>query len=405
MDKSNSLGFQSALIVNRSVIIGTFAASILAWWLGGDMIAALLLAVSVVGLVSRLWGRYALHSVKVTVRTDSAILSAGQDVKIDYKIENDKALPLVWLEICQDVSKNGCLEPDLSMTLRCFSPEEASYSGWEKAYMRKFAFLMGHSEMEFECTWTGKRRGVYRPRNILLKSGDGFGLTQIVSEKEGLAGNVFVVWPELKPVDTSAFLKNIWNGNTGKSGWVEDPTVLRNEREYQEGDSWKRIDWRAAARTDELYTKQYETIRPSSLLFVIDTAAFSDKEEALSLAASVMWELSHKGISAGICLPATDEKDSVLIRPDDPAGSLEDCMYELADHDADSAKADKFNLRDLLSAAEECGRVWIMSEDKESLMAGSLARVLSYSGAGFIYANAESQGVSFDSIRAKEESI
>ena len=405
MEKSNSLGFQSALIVNRSVIIGTFAVSMIAWWLGGDMIAALLLAVSVVGLVSRLWGRFALSNVKVTVRAESAALSAGQNVKIEYKIENDKMLPLVWLEICQDAAKNGCLEPDSSMVLRRFSKEEADYSGWDKAYMRKFAFLMGHSEMEFECIWTGKRRGVYRPRNIILKSGDGFGLTQLVSEAEGLAGNVFAVWPELKPVDTSVFLKNIWNGNTGRSGWVEDPTVLRNEREYQEGDSWKRIDWRAAARTDELYTKQYETIRPSSLLFVIDTASFSDKEEALSMAASVIWELSHKGITAGLCLPATDEKDSVLIRPDDPAGSPEDCMFELADHDAESAKADRFNLRELVLAAEDCGRIWVMSEDKEALMAGSLARVLSYSGAGFIYANADEQGISFNSIRAKEERV
>ncbi|MBR6231339.1 MAG: DUF58 domain-containing protein [Lachnospiraceae bacterium] len=405
MEKSNSLGFQSALIVNKGVIIGTFAFSLIAWWLGGDMIAALLLAVSVVGLVSRLWGIFALSKVKVTVRAESEVLSAGQQVKIEYMIENDKSLPLVWLEMCQDAAKNGCLEPDSSMTLRCFSPEEAHYSGWEKAYMRKFAFLMGHSEMEFECIWTGKRRGVYRPRNIILKSGDGFGLTQTVSETGGLAGTVFVVWPELKPVDTSVFLKNILNGNTGKSGWVEDPSVLRNEREYQEGDSWKRIDWRAAARTDELYTKQYEIIRPSSLLFVIDTSSFADKEEALSIAASVIWELSNKGITAGICLPATDEKESVLIRPDDPSGSLEDCMFELADHDADSAKADKFNLRELLLAAEGCGRVWVMSEDKEALLTGSLARVLSYSGAGYIYANADDQGISFSSIRAKEGSI
>ena len=123
------------------------------------------------------------------------------------------------------------------------------------------------------------------------------------------------------------------------------------------------------------------------------------------MAASVIWELSHKGITAGLCLPATDEKDSVLIRPDDPAGSTEDCMFELSDHDAESAKADRFNLRELALAAEDCGRIWVMSEDKEALMAGSLARVLSYSGAGFIYANADEQGVSFNSIRAKEERV
>ena len=138
-----------------------------------------------------------------------------------------------------------------------------------------------------------------------------------------------MVWPRIVPVNAELLLKNIWSGHTGKSGYTEDISVLRDEREYRHGDSWKRIDWRMAARSDELYTKQFEMIRPQMLLLIVETAGLSDPEEALSIAASLLWELSAKGISVGLALPATQEKDSVLLRPDDPGVSLEDCLFEL----------------------------------------------------------------------------
>ena len=386
-------------MVNNAIIAICFGLSVIAWWLGTDLIATVLLTLGVVGLISHIWGMYALSKLEISVQADSTVLSAGQSITIGYHIENNKALPLIWLEICQDVPKNDCLIPDEEMKLREFSEEEANYSGRKSAYMRRMAFLMGNSEADFECRWTGKRRGVYRPSDLVVRSGDGFGLTQSVGSIEGLAGKTFVVWPKLVPVDTSVFLRNIWSGRTGRFGWSEDISVLRDEREYQAGDNWKRIDWRTAARTDELYTKQFEMIRPQSILFIIETATFSDREEALSVAASLIFELSGKGMSVGLSLPATAGKEAVLLRPDDPGTTLERCMYELSDHDCDTAVFDGFNIREIVSAHESAGQVWIISQDEDSLLKGRLHAALSFAAPRLLCAMADGGAASFDSIR------
>lgn len=405
MSSSKRIGFQSSLLVNWSVIALSFGLSLLAWWRSADAVASLLLTLAAVGVISRLWGMAALKDLDVTVRAESTVLSVGRSAEVTYLIENNKFLPLVWIELCQDVPKNGCMEPDGSMTLRKYSEEETLFTEKESAYMRRFAFLLGHSEITWSCVWTGKRRGIYRPGDLMIRSGDGFGLTQSVNTVSGLKDKLFVVWPKIVPVRTSALLSNLFSGGTGRSGWAEDSTILRDEREYQEGDNWKRIDWRTAARTNELYTKQYERIRPQSVLIAVETGSFSDPEEALSIAASLLYDLHEKGIAAGLTLPSTQEKEAVLIRPDDPYSGLSDCLYELADHDVSTAGRGSFPLRAIASAAEETAQIWILGESQSSIASGDLASLLIFAAPRYITAEGSAGSVSFSQVRDGGEGV
>ena len=147
MDKKKRVGFQSSLLVSTGVIVGAFCASLLAWWVDAAGVAVLLMASAAAGLVSRLWGFYALKNVEVSVQAERETISAGRSVTIHYTLHNDKALPLVWMELCQDVPMRGCLVPDGSFQLRTFSEEEAAYTGRKDAYMRRFSFFMGWSEL------------------------------------------------------------------------------------------------------------------------------------------------------------------------------------------------------------------------------------------------------------------
>lgn len=379
MDKKKRVGFQSALLVSTGVIIGAFAASLLAWWVGITGLAVLLMAVSVVGLVSRLWGFYALKNVEVTVRAERETLSAGQTVTLRYTIYNNKALPLVWLELCQDVPVRGCLRPDDSFQLRTFSEEEAAFTGRKDAYMRRLAFFMGWSELEWETEWTGVCRGVYRPRNLLLRSGDGFGLTQSTGEVTGLGDRVLVVWPKIIPVETWPFLRHVWSGSTGKAGWSEDPTVMKGIRAYQPGDPWKRIDWRVAARTDELMVRQFDTVTPLSVLFILDALSLEDKEEGISLLASLILALEQSGVECGLALPATAERPSLLFRPEDSSVSAAQCLFALAEFSAETA-GKRFDEGAIMACSAGAGQVWMVAGSAKRMSCPELAGKLSESG-------------------------
>lgn len=374
--REKRVGFESALLVSVFTIAASFAAALLAWWVGSDAVAALLFAISVVGLVSRLWGEYALRRLRVTVDCESETLSVGQSVTLHYTAENDKLLPLIWWEIGHDVPTRGCLEPKDGFRLREFEKDEADYIGRQSAYLRRFAFLMAYSRAEWDCEWVGRRRGVWRPEDVMLRSGDGFGLTQISDSSDALAGRCFVVWPEIVPVDETLVLKNVWTGRTGRSGWVEDPGVLRSERLYQPGDPWKRIDWRTAARQDELYVRQFDTVLPQSFLFVMDTASAEDAERMISVVASLILALSRRGIACGLALPRTESAAAILLRPDDPAVTAEDCLFALTEHEAETAVPEGFDRRALVSAAPEAGQIWLIGNNARQLRAGALTDAL-----------------------------
>ena len=375
-------GFDSALLVSGYVIIGAFVLSLLAWWSGLDAVAALLLTIAAVGLVSRLWGERALRRLELTVEGSGTALCVGETLTLRYTIENKKALPLGFLR-------------------REYSAEESAYIGREGAYVRRFAFLMGWRSLSWECAWRGVRRGVYRPGGLTLRSGDGFGLTERSRETDALAGQVFAVWPERVEVDVAPLLRDIWSGTTGRAGWVEDPSVLRGERLYQPGDPWKRIDWRTAARTDELYVRQYDTIMPQSLLFILDSATLDDAEAGISLVGSLLLELAGRGVSCGLALPRTASAAALLLRPDDPAVTAEALMFALADFDAETAEVGGFDRRSLVSAAGSVGRVYMVGQEKNTLAAGTLAGALEQNGLRYI-CRERGGGLCFDELRRGE---
>ncbi len=406
MDSGSRIGFQSALLVSWGVIITAFAAAILAWWVDIPGAGILLMAVAVTGLASRLWGLYALRDMEASALSEREAISAGQSVTVRYTIKNNKALPLVWVELCQDVPVRGCLVPDDSFHLREFSPEEAARTGRARAYFRRFAFVMGYSELSWDVVWTGVRRGVYRPENLVLQSGDGFGLTQTSGEVSGLKGRMLVVWPKLVPVETWPFLRHVWTGTAGRAGWSEDPTVMRGERAYQPGDPWKRIDWRTAARSDELMVRQYDTVTPLSVLFILDALSMEDGEEAISILASLIHTLFWSGIECGLALPATGVREPLLLRPEDPAVTAAGCLYALAEFEAESATA-RFDERAVLSAAAETGQVWIVSQSAGAMRCPELAGHLSEFGAYLLCACREGHArlpreYTFEEVRRKE---
>lgn len=406
MDKKKRVGFQSSLLASTWVIAGAFAASLLAWLVDATGTAVLLMAASAAGLASRLWGFYALKDVDLSVQADHETLSVGQSVALHYSLCNNKSLPLIWMELCQDVPVRDCLVPDSSFQLRTFSEEETAFTGQKSAYMRRFSFFMGWSELSWDTVWTGERRGVYRPSAFVLRSGDGFGLTQSTGQVPGLSDRVLVVWPKIVPVETWPFLRHVWSGSAGKAGWSEDPTVTKGIRAYQPGDPWKRIDWRTAARTDELMVRQFDTVTPLSVLFILDSTSLEDAEEGISLLASLILALERSGVECGLALPATKQRAPLLFRPEDPAVTAAQCLFALSEFDAETATS-RFDDTAVMACAAGTGQVWIMAGSARRMNCPELAGKLSESGVRLLAEQREpgvtmTKDYTFREIRPKE---
>ena len=79
-------------------------------------------------------------------------------------------------------------------------------------------------------------------------------------------------------------------------------------RQYQQGDDLRRIDWKAFARTDKFYIKEYEADTNAGVVFALDASgsmnfgsgAVTKFDYARFLIASLAWLSQHQGDRVGL---------------------------------------------------------------------------------------------------------
>jgi uncharacterized protein (DUF58 family) len=81
---------------------------------------------------------------------------------------------------------------------------------------------------------------------------------------------------------------------------LEDYSGLRK---YQPGDSWRRVSWKAAARSDELYIKEFTGGRPQSQWIDWELIDEPDTEKRLSIMTRLVIDAEESGRLYGLRLP------------------------------------------------------------------------------------------------------
>jgi hypothetical protein len=201
-----------------------------------------------------------------------------------------------------------------------------------------------------------------------------------------------VVYPKRVAVDIDIFLRQDWDKSYGAFGFKEDMSVLRGLRPYANTDSWKRINWRMAARQPgELHVNLYETVQPATAMFIIDGESYCNDDEALErdleIVSSLIEQLVHKGVNCGLCLPKSKAFPALNFSPMQQASAAE-LMYYLAGYDClNSPVLDKenrptgeyhpsaFELSALSAASMDAGTVALFSNNPAKLSPKLLERL------------------------------
>jgi len=385
--EKNNLGRASSLLVSLPAVLLWLVLCLVCAAFEFRLLSGLLLFLFMLGSAARYWGSRAMLGVSMDISCEKLRLYPGMSTQVSYTLKNEKFLPLVWLELSQNAPEKDCLRPDESFEEYEYIPEDDSKGRILRSYRRSFSLVMGYETLELSGTWTACRRGLYKPDFLLLRSGDGFGLSQVESLYPTEKLPEFVVYPKSVDVDLELFLRNDWERSIGSVGYMEDMSVLRGTRPYQSYDSWKRINWRQYARnSDELKVNFYETIQPRTVLFILDSESFCGLgdgfallEESLEILGSVLSGLFEKGVCCGLCLPASRDFKPLSLPPceERSAGEL---LYFLAGleckneqlRDKDNRptgryKASVFERGGLLSSVKQSGTVSLITAKPGSL--------------------------------------
>lgn len=290
-------------------------------------------------LLSRLWGESALKHVHVRYEGAPAALFPPGEVTLRFHIQNDKLLPVIWLELVQLLEEDAPLFPADPSAVCHLREDLARLEGvktGDAAFLhKKFTFIMGGEEVFWESRWLAKHRGIFRPCRMELRGGDGFGLTQ-KAQPVGGSDRCIAVYPAVQPVAVELFLQDMWEAASGAKGYQEDRTIIKSTRDHTRTDPIKYINWRLTARSQKMVVNTFETILPKSAHFIIDCESFNGPvpqteafEDMLSILTSVILRLEQSGIQCSVSLPKSRDAD-----PQELIGAektpLEEILFALA---------------------------------------------------------------------------
>ena len=270
-------------------------------------------------LCSRAWGKAALRNLIYQLELPTSGVFPGQTLTVTRSLLNNKLLPLIWVEILEPCEPQGVLVPDEDLIVA--NPVDAAEHE-APAYSCLYTFtLLGYRQtLRLSDRWEAKRRGIHCISEVLLRSGDGFGLCAASQTVALNPARRVAVYPELVDVSTEQVIKDMWDSRSESHGFLEDTTLVKSVRDYLPGDPARAINQRLLAKGLGLKLNQYESVTPDAVLFLLDTASFLNKparifEEVLSILGSLLVGLTKRGIAAGLVVPAFDYFPETCVSP------------------------------------------------------------------------------------------
>ena len=192
------------------------------------------LSVLFIFLISFLYSLVLSRTIKIERNTDKLKLACKEKSEISFTIKNYSLLTAHVLYFFDEVPY-----------FYIFKDENKGVTTLRPHELKKVIYDV-----------TAQNRGLYHGGPVRIRTSDPLGLFLINVEVP--APIEITVRPARIKLITSVF-PGFPQGNLKINNiCYEDITMRRSIREYQNGDEQKRINWRASAKFDELYTNQYE---------------------------------------------------------------------------------------------------------------------------------------------------
>jgi uncharacterized protein (DUF58 family) len=255
-------------------------------------------------LFSRFLTRRWAESLAATRECNRLHADVGDSVAVVVQVTNTGNLPVAWCLI-EDLLPRSALVHD---------PPSLGIQGRRT----QLAMLRANSTRTIAYQLQCNRRGYYQIGPLVLETGDLFGLHR--RYRVATRPHFLLVYPRVLPLEGYDVSSRRPIGEVRMIHRLyEDPTRIAGVRQYERGDSFNRIHWRATARTGQLHSKVYEpsTVAGATLLLDYHVASHDPQNEpfrselAITAAASIAHALYEMGQQAGLVTNGRDAADRI----------------------------------------------------------------------------------------------
>ncbi len=224
-------------------------------------------------------------------RTFTSHAFLHETIPVRLELHNRTPLPMPWLHVHES------LPPDLASA----------------AQISRVYTLRPREQVTITYDLRCLRRGYYPIGPLRLSSGDTFGFAGVQNRGEGV--QYLTVYPRIIPLVGLALPSRLpFGALASPQHMFEDPARLRGVREYQAGDSQRRINWKASAHSDNLLVKQFAPSISLESMLLLNLSIndyerqrrYSASEWAIVVAASVATYLESRRQAVGLAVHGID---------------------------------------------------------------------------------------------------
>jgi uncharacterized protein (DUF58 family) len=242
-------------------------------------------------LLSRLWTPRTVKHLRVQRRFVNRAFP-GDSVTVDLTVHNVGWLPIPWLEVHE------------SLRVELTAPP----------FYREVVSLGPRERRHFRYTLHCRRRGYYPVGPLTMQTGDLLGIVR-PSQVQAAPDHV-IVYPRVVPLQQLGLPTcSPQVALPARSPLFENPARVMGVRDYQRGDSPRRIHWTATASAGRLLVKQYQPSIARETLICLDLnqedyerrQRYTATELAIVVAASIANHIVvREGLPVGLTTKAWD---------------------------------------------------------------------------------------------------
>ncbi len=267
-----------------------------------DLFFYLLYALFGIYVLGRLWARRSLAAVALQRQHDHRVF-LGEAFTVAVQVRNRSWLPVLWLRLTDTVPAD--LMPG--------------------ALFRQVISLLPRERLNLSYTLHGRRRGYYQIGPLVTLGGDLLG--SATYETRQTEGDFVIVYPKIVPLHDLGFPSQSPFGILpSRERIFEDPTRIQGVRDYQPGDSLRKMDWKTSARVGSLQVRRYEPAISLETAILLNLAGAEyprayrhpATELGIVIAASVAVHLVERRQAVGLVTNGRDPLAEIL----DPTPSL-----------------------------------------------------------------------------------
>jgi uncharacterized protein (DUF58 family) len=256
---------------------------------------------------------YSLNELEITREIPKTDYNAGEPLKVTVNVKRNSIFPIFYLLI------EDKLTDTLTRTHQKKKAKTLVLPGFKK-------------EFSYEYMIESLPRGEHIFDSFIVRTGDPLGLVE--KEKVHFMESKVIAYPAFTELVYRPFETHFDQGMTASRERVQrDTTLAIGVRDYQPGDRFSWINWKASAKRNEIMTKEFEQRQSHDVFVVMDCSPDKRFEGVVSFTASLLRAVLKKGAQTGL-LTISQERASFPIRGGED--QLHQLFYHLARIEAKS---------------------------------------------------------------------